>query len=71
VHTVLLTINNVSAGQTTKSIDLPIGRVHYLESRHTRYEAETVVLLHGITLVRQSRMKTSGMQLTALSTHLH
>ncbi|MCG7638021.1 MULTISPECIES: alpha/beta hydrolase [unclassified Alteromonas] len=48
VQTILLTINNMSAGLTMKSIDLPFGRVHYLEGGRTQYEAETVVLLHGV-----------------------
>ncbi|WP_041449828.1 alpha/beta fold hydrolase [Alteromonas macleodii] len=48
VYAVLLTIKNVPAGLTTKSIDLPFGRVHYLEGGRTRHEAETVVLLHGV-----------------------
>ncbi|GAC14746.1 alpha/beta fold hydrolase [Aliiglaciecola lipolytica] len=38
----------MSAGLITKSIDLPFGRVHYLEGGRARNKAETVILLHGV-----------------------
>lgn len=40
----LLTLNNVSAGLSEKTVETDIGEIHYLEGG----EGETVVLVHGI-----------------------
>ncbi|GBL05911.1 alpha/beta fold hydrolase [Glaciecola sp. KUL10] len=44
----LLSVNNSLAGLSSKTIETPLGKIHYLEGGRSDEHAETIVLLHGI-----------------------